>query len=71
MVLRHLTVRLSRDTILFVSGLLGIGYETIFQHAERPTLLILFGSMAGLPTFLHQDERAAKARDAAKDGETP
>lgn len=48
--------RLSRDTVLFVAGLGGIGYETIFQHGDRPTLLILFGAMVGLPAFLRTDE---------------
>lgn len=55
---RKQTLRLSRDTILFVAGLAGIAYETLAQGGDRPTLLILFGAMVGLPAFLRQDERA-------------
>lgn len=45
-----------RDGILFVFGLMGITYETIVEHTDRPTLLIVFAGMAGLPVFLHKDE---------------
>lgn len=58
--------RLSRDTILFATGLLGIAYETLVAGADRPTLLVLFGAMVGLPAFLRSDE---KAHDKAIDGE--
>lgn len=57
--------RISRDTVLFVVGLAGIAYETLFMNAERPTLLILFGAMVGLPAFLKSDERR---RDSDKEG---
>ena len=43
---------INRNTILFTGGLLGVGHETLIQHAERPTLLILFAAMMGLPAFL-------------------
>lgn len=43
---------LLRDAILFVSGLVGVLHETVFTQAERPTLLILFAAMMGLPAFL-------------------
>lgn len=52
-------LRISRDTILFVVGLAGIGYETLAQGGDRPTLLILFGAMVGLPAFLSQDRKEA------------
>lgn len=54
---RTFTARVTRDTALFVFGLLGIGYETLLVHVDRPTLLILFGGMVGLPAFLRQDEK--------------
>lgn len=50
-------LHISRDTILFASGLAGIGYETIGNKAEKPTLLILFAAMVGLPAFLRTDEK--------------
>lgn len=45
-----------RDIGLFVGGLLGVGHETLLTHAERPTLLILFAAMMGLPAFLRPQE---------------
>ncbi len=56
---------ISRDTILFVFGLLGIVYETLAQGGERPTLLILFAGMVGLPAFLKGDEKALKKKGDA------
>lgn len=41
-----------RDTVLFVIGLLGVAHETLLAHAERPTLLLLFAAMIGLPAFI-------------------
>lgn len=58
-----MTVRtIPRDTILFTFGLLGIIYETLAQGGERPTLLILFAGMVGLPAFLNSDEKAQKKK---------
>jgi hypothetical protein len=47
-----------RDLILFSGGLLGIAHETVIADVERPTLLLLFAAMVGLPAFLRQDERS-------------
>lgn len=47
---------IGRDTILFTAGLLGVLHETLFAATERPTLLILFAGMMGLPAFLRRDE---------------
>lgn len=41
-----------RDSLLFLGGLAGVLHETVFTAAERPTLLILFAAMLGLPAFL-------------------
>lgn len=46
-----------RDIALFVAGIAGIAHETLLEKAERPTLLLLFAAMAGLPTFLRADEK--------------
>jgi hypothetical protein len=59
--------RLPRDTILFFGGLSGIGYETLVGRAERPTLLILFGAMVGLPAFLRSDESKQDKKEEALD----
>jgi hypothetical protein len=60
-------VRVTRDGILFCTGIAGIIYETARQGAERPTLLLLFAGMIGLPAFLQLDS----ARQAAKPDEAP
>lgn len=57
MQVRGAGLRQIRSGILFVVGLGGIGYETIVEHTERPTLLLLFAAMIGLPAFLRLDER--------------
>lgn len=49
-------IRLTRDSIVFFSGLLGVVHETVISNAERPTLLLLFAAMMGLPAFLRSDE---------------
>lgn len=57
-------LRVTRDGVLFVAGLIGIAYETVIAQTDRPTLLILFGGMIGLPAFLNKDEKAqAKSND--------
>ncbi len=50
------TPKITRDVILFTFGLVGVGWETFAQNADRPTLLLLFGAMIGLPAFLKADE---------------
>ena len=45
-----------RDILLFAGGLAGVIHETVLRDgAERPTLLILFAAMLGLPAFLAGD----------------
>lgn len=46
-----------RDIVLFVAGLAGVYHEVVMTTAERPTLLLLFAAMMGLPAFLRTDER--------------
>jgi len=45
-----------RDVILLLSGLAGILHETVVENSERPTLLMLFAAMIGLPAFLRKDD---------------
>jgi len=45
-----------RDAMLFLGGLAGVAYETVVVQADRPTLLLLFAAMMGLPAFLRTDE---------------
>jgi len=46
-----------RTFVLFTAGLAGVAYETLVSSADRPTLLILFAAMMGLPLFLKADEK--------------
>lgn len=48
---------LVRDITLFFSGLAGVAHEALSAKAERPTLLLLFAAMLGLPAFLRADEK--------------
>ena len=50
-----------RTGVLFTFGLAGVVYETVVVQADRPTLLILFGAMLGLPLFLKADEKSTDA----------
>jgi len=47
-----------RSALRFVGGLAGAAYVTIVDQTERPTLLILFAAMMGLPLFLRTDEKS-------------
>lgn len=53
---------LIRDVVLFFAGLGGVAHETLLTGAgiERPTLLLLFAAMMGLPMFLRADESRKK-----------
>jgi hypothetical protein len=56
-----------RDVVLFVAGLAGLAYETVFTSSDRPTLLLLYAAMLGLPAFLQaNNERAADEREIAE-----
>lgn len=61
------TLRTIRAVVLFVGGIAGIGYETLIEQGEKPTLLILFAAMIGLPYALGKDE---KRRDEDKGPKT-
>lgn len=49
-----------QKSVLFVVGLLGVAHETLIGESERPTLLLLFAAMVGLPAFLAKDEKDSK-----------
>lgn len=61
---RRITGVQLRSGSLFVFGLAGVTYETLVSASDRPTLLILFSAMLGLPLFLKADE---KKKDATAD----
>lgn len=53
---RRWKLKLTRDAVIFAVGVGGIIHETLFTQSDRPTLLILFAAMIGLPAFLRFDE---------------
>lgn len=62
---KAIKAKISRDTILFLGGLSGLVYETISGGQEKPTLIIAFVGMLGLPLFIRNDED--KKPDKKKD----
>lgn len=58
--------KVGRDTVLLLSGVALTVNEAVFREGpERPTLLMLFAGMMGLPIFLRNDEKK-QASDKAK-----
>lgn len=51
-----LPLRMTRSGVLFAVGLLGVFHETVINEVDRPTLLLLFAAMIGLPAFIRQDQ---------------
>ena len=49
-----------RDTVVFLGGLSGLIYETTQSGTDRPTLLVIFAAMIGLPGILRVDESQTK-----------
>lgn len=58
-------VRITRDAVLFVAGLLLLINEAVLRNgAERPYLLVVFAGMMGLPVFLRSDEKRPPTGEA-------
>lgn len=54
----------ARSAILFGGGLLGVTHETLLAATERPSLLIVFTTMMGLPAFIGKDEKKRSSEDS-------
>jgi hypothetical protein len=53
-----------RDTVLFLTGIGLIINEAVLRSGpERPSLLILYGGMVGLPAILRVDEKRSSTPD--------
>lgn len=46
-----------RSYLLLLGGLLTIAYEVIFEHSERPTIIVAALLMMGISVPLNLDER--------------
>jgi hypothetical protein len=56
-----------RDGLLFLTGLALIVNEAVIRSGpERPTLLLLYAAMVGLPAFLRADSRRADGSEEPK-----
>lgn len=60
-------LRITRDGILFTAGLAGVAFETLHAGGDRPTLLLLFAAMMGLPAFLQKDDQRKKDGEQGED----
>lgn len=60
-----------RAAVLLGGGLAGVAYVTLVDQTDRPTLLIMFGAMLGLPLFLRNDERHTPPEHPATPTPTP
>jgi hypothetical protein len=53
---------------LSLMGIIGVGYETLFRSMERPSVLVLWGAVMGLPVILatnpadDEDRRGTEGR---------
>jgi len=56
---RRIRLRITRDLVTFSTGLAGIVHETFLASADRPYLLVLFGTMIGLPAFARMGDKKA------------
>lgn len=53
---------------LFLTGLGLIVFEAVIRDgAERPTLLVLYAGMVGLPAFLRVDEKRDRSEPRERD----
>lgn len=53
----NIKIRITRDAVIFAVGIGGIVHETVNDGGERPTLILLFAAMIGLPAFLWKDDK--------------
>jgi len=60
---RRKNFRVTRDLVLRIGGTIGILHEEFFSTTEKPTLIILYGAMIGLPAFLHLDAKRRGEED--------
>jgi hypothetical protein len=65
-----LRLRVTRDGVLFVTGLLGVIYEAA-SGLERINLLLIYAGMMGLPAFMNKDEKDKAAKEEADKNVSP
>lgn len=59
---------LTRDNLTYLIGAAGLLWETVVEEGERPTLVLVFGALLGLPVWAAVDRAAQQKRKAEADG---
>lgn len=59
-----------RDIFTATLGTAGIVHETVFAAQERPTLLIVFAGLLGIPLVLRESDKGGE-KSPSPDGGTP
>jgi hypothetical protein len=62
-------IRVTRNGVLFVAGLAGVLHEASRAGPERPTLLLLYAGMMGLPGILALDRQRGSRDDRKEDAD--
>jgi hypothetical protein len=57
--------------VLFIVGLGLTINEGVFRKSERPSLLVLYGAMMGLPAFIQADAKRRAKKESESTGEIP
>ena len=56
-----------RDVLTFGLGAAGIAYEVLGEGPERPTLLIVFAGLLGLPLVFREQDKAHDQQEREQD----
>lgn len=56
-------LKVGRDSLLFLSGLVFSAHEVFIAQVERPSILVFCAMLLGLPAFLRLDERRRAGRE--------
>lgn len=49
--------RFTEKAFFRIVGLLGLAHETLVKDIDRPSLLLVFTALIGLPEFLKRDKK--------------
>ena len=61
--MKAVTKKFTRDNITWFTGLVLVINEAARNGLERPSLLILYGGMIGLPSFRNRDEKGKEEKE--------
>lgn len=59
--------RITRDTVLFLAGIILTFHESFMVVEPRATLIALFAGMMGLPVFTNLDDKRNRRGDGQPD----